>query len=356
MCESYAFQTSATPRSVREDISPPPLRRIDTYGDPSQGRKNGKESPRQPRRRDRSEVTASGGGAVLNCYRSPALCRPATSQESSRLRISPRHGTYDRYEEIPSERRHSSSRGYVGEANGRAGEAIRVSRSIKPTADVCWRDCTSIPEQGLSSNGLGTTNSISEQGNHAIRDVLPQTTTEDKLVQPKGDSHQDENVLVACNAITGTLRDRTDPNSPGEAGTRLGVASPRAEMTLNFPWQHETFASRLVSVNVQAQQTPVFVLDDITGNEGESCLESIETEIAVRPTASGLSLRPYLEMTRFSREEVASTPSTGTTGSRNKNICRACRKPASNVTPLFRCKRCRKGYHDCCGNPKPRQR
>jgi hypothetical protein len=36
-------------------------------------------------------------------------------------------------------------------------------------------------------------------------------------------------------------------------------------------------------------------------------------------------------------------------------VCRACRKESSAVTPLIACKTCKKGYHNCCGNPKPRQ-
>ncbi|KIX09996.1 uncharacterized protein Z518_01077 [Rhinocladiella mackenziei CBS 650.93] len=87
-------------------------------------------------------------------------------------------------------------------------------------------------------------------------------------------------------------------------------------------------------------------------------LDTIEKQSVVEPPDDTPFLKAHRDMinfcaSRLSNEETASTSSTTT--SRSRNFCRACGVSGNHVTPLVPCSRCRKGYHDRCGNPKPQQ-
>ncbi|KAL2432348.1 hypothetical protein ABEF95_006412 [Exophiala dermatitidis] len=58
-----------------------------------------------------------------------------------------------------------------------------------------------------------------------------------------------------------------------------------------------------------------------------------------------------IQTTRLANEETASNSSTVT--SRSKRVCKGCGAAGSGLAPLVPCRRCRKGYHDRCGTPRP---
>jgi hypothetical protein len=96
--------------------------------------------------------------------------------------------------------------------------------------------------------------------------------------------------------------------------------------------------------------------------DGDFCIESIEQagdlEHELRPQPNGgSSPKPHRrDTTNHTSDDFTSAESTGTTSSRDKKVCRACRMPGTTISQLVPCKSCHKGYHDHCGNPKPRQR
>ncbi|KAJ4556487.1 hypothetical protein HRR78_002148 [Exophiala dermatitidis] len=61
-----------------------------------------------------------------------------------------------------------------------------------------------------------------------------------------------------------------------------------------------------------------------------------------------------IQTTRLANEETASNSSTVT--SRSKRVCKGCGAAGSGLAPLVPCSRCRKGYHDRCGTPRPQSR
>ncbi|KIV91319.1 hypothetical protein PV10_05870 [Exophiala mesophila] len=73
----------------------------------------------------------------------------------------------------------------------------------------------------------------------------------------------------------------------------------------------------------------------------------------MEPSPEGLTVRNISRLSRNSNEDRSATPSSAT--SRGKALCRACGTPGNQVTPLIACSICSRGYHDGCGNPKPRQ-
>ncbi|EXJ72255.1 uncharacterized protein A1O5_04759 [Cladophialophora psammophila CBS 110553] len=114
-----------------------------------------------------------------------------------------------------------------------------------------------------------------------------------------------------------------------------------------------------VSLSVTLPQVPLISQDCGPEHEEENSMKFVEEESPIQPSPRLSFPKAHRKMindraSRFSTEESASNSST--CGSRNKNLCRACRKPGSSVIPLVQCKACHKGYHNCCGNPEPRQR
>ncbi|KIW97195.1 uncharacterized protein Z519_02587 [Cladophialophora bantiana CBS 173.52] len=120
----------------------------------------------------------------------------------------------------------------------------------------------------------------------------------------------------------------------------------------------DTQGDQDASLSVTLPQVPPVSQDCGPEHEEENSMEPVEEESPIEPSLRLSFPKADHEMnneraSRFSTEESASNSST--CGSRNKNLCRACRKPGSSVTPLIQCKASHRGYHNCGEKPEPRQ-
>ena len=350
--QTFAIQPPTGPRSMRRNISPPPLRRADTYKGSGRRCLDDYEPYRRSRRRFSGGVRLDGKGAVLDCYRPSSTHRRAFSPESPVTMCLPRSDRSSPFEESGRESRLNISNVYVDQTNSRDKHSIHAGKNTGKAELVHLKGCSSTSTQEPGSTGRDVARQANDNKNHKVRTFPPPKASE---LRPRKKSQQDEHALGVRNDIEKDHRESENWDAPDEEGTRHGLALSHSKLTSTFPSNHETYKLHPSTLHSRLPPTPPIVLDHLSGDEEETCLQSIEKDNETE--RSGVArLKPYREMSRFSREEAASTPSTGTAGSRNKHICRACRKPASAVTPLFPCTRCRKGYHDRCGNPKPRQR
>ncbi|EXJ80004.1 hypothetical protein A1O3_08290 [Capronia epimyces CBS 606.96] len=142
-----------------------------------------------------------------------------------------------------------------------------------------------------------------------------------------------------------------------ERRRRLGLASSGGNTALSTVLSsRQVNVSSVADIGLRTPQTHSPSLDHRDTGPEAGRVDTIEKGNLNIP-AQGLTIPKTpreitgVQTTRISNEETASTSSTAT--SRSKAVCKACGVPGSQVTPLVPCSRCRKGYHDRCGNPKP---
>ncbi len=346
------------PRSMRQNISPPPLRRADTIRDHGPRRPDQYEAGRPSRRRYSDEFRRFEKARASDSYIPLSPRRRDAAREDSRTPSSPRDDRHGRPAETGRRRRSSILDNHADRPKIGTGEAISLDGAGKASG--------SKSVVGVNNEALFTARKAARLIADKINQQVDPATKLDARgirLDQRRKSDQDEHVQED---------DEVDDHEEGEyvesettkAGTQHGLALPQPEMRLNIPSHHEAYEPHLNSLADRHPLPIPAVLNGTSFNQGNKLVESIEYESQPRPPSGSFHLKPHpKEMTLPSREdfwsnkfEGASTPSTGTTDSRNRNICRACRKPGSTITQLVPCARCSKGYHDCCGNPKPRQR
>lgn len=135
----------------------------------------------------------------------------------------------------------------------------------------------------------------------------------------------------------------------------LVLASSRHQSLTNLSSSHQHHMA------LSQATAPILDVDIAAMAPRESpCVPSVENATVMGEATAQLSrLDADRHMihgwaSRAPNEETASASST--TISRGSSLCKACRRPGSSVTPLVLCRNCRKGYHECCGNPKPADR
>ena len=324
---AFDIQPPTAPRSMRQNISPPPLKRSETYRYDRDARRFSDEF-------SRDTWTSSRMGRYPP---SSPRRRGASRDRDSLWRRSPprivRHD-YEHTKEPPRVRRTSVPRGYKKEEKGGREKACPIKDGGKAKAAIFSTDAAT---RELKTSPLPAVEVMDGRvGTSAVKSPRKGPSLE-------GTGRVNEDLEEGEWSQDGTEKDTQFRLATSAVVTPSVAPYPDKEDGRNLTAQENQSASGYGASAVC---------------EREKCVKSIETDTQIAPPPnSGTFLKPSpLVIGSTLQDDVASTPSTDTASSRSKTICRACRKPGSTLTRLVLCKLCQKGYHDYCGNPKPQQR
>ncbi|KAJ9603491.1 hypothetical protein H2200_012269 [Cladophialophora chaetospira] len=326
------------PRSMRHNISPPPLRRADTFRD--SGPLDRYEPYTTSRRRYSDDFRRPERAPASDSYRPPSPRRRDAAWEDGRTRFSPRGDKYVRSSETVRKRRDSVTK-YPLEQPKRGPEADAPSSTRQATST----DFIIEASKEARAKAREAARLVAEKINQTVKTSSPLSGHDTKIDKPRK-SYEDDYVLRDDN---GKYLQEDRVQIGATKGMQKGLAEPQPQKQLGIPSHHELCAPHSSLHSDFLRPRNPIILDGAC--DDAEPVESIEKENQAQPHEGGPFPKPSMkEAPRPSREgswsfKPASTPSTGTASSRNKNICRACRKPGSTVTPLVPCKICRKGYH-----------
>ncbi|KIW16657.1 hypothetical protein PV08_03845 [Exophiala spinifera] len=97
---------------------------------------------------------------------------------------------------------------------------------------------------------------------------------------------------------------------------------------------------------------PLTINGDGAGSEHAMLFNKLTQEPINQPVNKSI---PSLADVGLARSYLTETASSTSTTSRTQNMCRGCRKSGNQLLPLIPCRKCRRGFHKGCGDPKPSQ-
>lgn len=303
------------PRTMRRVITPPPYRRADSFQLSTRRPDLYRHSVHKPM----SEYSQVHRAHLSDTYRPGDAARESTSH---RRRASGSNGTGS----------HLSHEGSGAHRERDVGglDLQDVRRFDEPREDY-RRHSQSGPSRPSATDASGLRRDMDNNGSHVQLELgegatrqpgvlaLPPTST--NLQHPSATDIRDPprpSPPTAPNPNPSSLSRAHSPSEGRVAGFRL----------------HQP-PSNLPTIHGQVRDK-----DDIPSS--------------MDPSPEKLTVRNISTLSRHSNEDRSSTPSSAT--SRGNVLCRACAAPGNQVTPLIPCSVCSRGYHDGCGNPKPRQR
>jgi hypothetical protein len=301
----FAIKPPSAPRSMRQAVSPPPIRRPDNLSGPS-FRRSGDYDSYRPQEECSDNVIAHLGNRKISAdrYKPSSIVHRRSVSPDARLRNERNTGGdnnrpgYDSYRPEASNRRPSQ------------WQVPDVEDTARPPVpkNPTWRKPTSSKQQEMR---------------------LPKETF--------------STVPSTSKPFLASLIEGESPKTTKMPPIAPGQTSANHKQTL---LNHDPLPT-------PPHHDPPGPIADV-----EACVPSIEKDLGTENVINGAH-RSFLQetMPTTSLVSTTSTPSTaGTVGSKSPPKCRGCRKPASTVTPLVLCTKCRKGYHECCGDPSPRDR
>jgi hypothetical protein len=306
----FTIQPPSAPRSMRQAVSPPPIRRSDNFSGPSFRRLDDYYTYRpQEGRSDKVITHVTNRKISVDRYKPMSTERQRSVSPEERWRD---ENTFGIESDV-----HSNRPGY---------DSYRPGASSRRASQWGVPDVEETARPPVPKNPTWRKPSSSEQ-----QDMRPPTKT----------------LPNAPSAGKSFLASMTE----GDAPATLKMPSIAPSQTSNNRGQ--TILNPNIPLPTPPQNNPSSPPADV-----ETCMPSIEKELGAENAVDGMH-RSLLKaiMSTTSLVSTTSTPSTaGTVGSKSIPKCRGCRKPASSVTPLVPCSKCRKGYHECCGEPSPRDR
>ena len=343
--QTWTIQPPTAPRSMRRKVSPPPIRRSDSYR-PSErpsDRRFQHDVYRPSRRRFSNEPAYESRASASDCYRPPSPRHSQSSLYEGRVRMD----EDDDEEELHRARRESFTNPYSKQNKHDVRPHQGSDQSWSPsTLDNVIRRASG---QGFGSplNGLSS------------REAQPRSDTNTEAVRRRGsyDGIRSGTVVEDTRNLDGRNGNAT-AHWERRASPVLARSPVKAGVTLDIPSLHQPRASSPPGTPPQFSRTSPDTPDYSPPEDG-GAIDLDSAEEALTGPGSGIYLKTHREMlsqwqARLSNEETASTSSTTT--SKSKTSCGACGVSGSALTPLIPCSKCRKGYHDRCGNPKPLQR
>ena len=329
---TFKVQPPTAPRSMRRQITPPPLKRSDSYRpSENQDRRTHHDlyRPAPPRPNDSSH--SESRLAASDCYRPSAQNKNDYLLDDEKVKSVTRGGTI----EFKARSTGIEPDSVTERQKTRGSSPPGASFNQRPSFTARLASMFHVSEQRFGGSAQDLSDAFKKY-------KIAQQQRIDKEKTGTASAARDEAVgSDGCADVRFQER------------TRLGLADDINLATSSPP----LLSSVLPRLGGPPATSPLTL--DYHKQDVAMCSAEVEKEEAVETAGEGSYLKSHLDLpsrgpSRSSKDETAST--TSTTTSRSKTTCRSCGAPGSQVTPLMPCSRCRRRYHDRCGNPRPQER
>ncbi|KAI1622361.1 hypothetical protein EDD37DRAFT_470168 [Exophiala viscosa] len=330
---TFKVQPPTAPRSMRRQITPPPLKRSDSYRPSEHQERRAQHDLYRPAPPRHSESNHSESRLVASdCYRPSAQYKNDYTRDDEKVKSVTRGGTIEskdrstdnKPDPVPERQKTMDTSPPSGSFNQRPSFTARLASMFhvserklgEPAQDLsdAFKKYMISQQQRMTKDNRGTLPAVRDDavGSNGCADVQFQERMKLGLAD-------DMNLATSSQPPLSSIQ------------PRFGGPQPPASPPLTLDYNEQ---------------------------EDAMCSAEVEKEDAIGAAGEGSYLKSHLDLpsrgpSRSSKDETAST--TSTTTSRHKTTCRSCGAPGSQVTPLVPCSRCRRRYHDRCGIPKPQE-
>ncbi|KIW51521.1 hypothetical protein, variant 2 [Exophiala xenobiotica] len=360
LAATFDVPPPTAPRSMRRDISPPPLRRSDTYRPSEPQERRGQfDSYRPVPSRHSGHIHPENRYPVYDRY------RPYTTQDDGNVdhQREPKYPSrgYDigapetrvggprrylwwskdsrednRKSVIVGQKRVQPSTSDLGTYSDKTGGSMSQSASIPRRQETEKQVAPNLNNtlQPISCAGLATKNN-SPMGQQNVSEG----DSEVDMEVDDGHSGDFQNSLKAC--------------APGLASSDDSPTRDSSALPLSHASTPRIIIPQLPESPPYSPPLSIHYDSDDHRQYGRSAAVDKETMIEALDKGTWVKTSHGFAGLWLPHSSNAETASTSSTTSRTKNLCKSCRTPGSQLTPLVPCSSCRRGFHNRCGNPKP---